>query len=119
MNDANEFITMERAYLASWLKSNVLGDVEYDFTNATTVSSYTFSESGFENPMELQKEIIEVLAVEVNKINFEEEDTWPKPVELTGVGENLDATREADLIRLKDILKKKLKGIPVQIFGKK
>eukprot|EP00924_Labyrinthula_sp_SR-Ha-C_P001142 snap_masked-scaffold_7-processed-gene-14.38-mRNA-1 protein AED:1.00 eAED:1.00 QI:0/0/0/0/1/1/2/0/111 len=79
--------------------------------------------------MELQQWMIEAFAVEESRINFEEKGTWPKPVvlstrhdaeleELNGAGENLDVTREADLIRLKNLLKKKLKDIRVHIFGK-
>eukprot|EP00924_Labyrinthula_sp_SR-Ha-C_P002978 snap_masked-scaffold_13-processed-gene-11.60-mRNA-1 protein AED:1.00 eAED:1.00 QI:0/0/0/0/1/1/2/0/191 len=92
------------------------------------VNPHVFSESGIEDLLELQKGMVEAFAVEENKISVEEGGAWPEPVvfnarhdaeleKLTGVGENLEVIREADLIRLKDLLKKKLKDILVQIFG--
>eukprot|EP00924_Labyrinthula_sp_SR-Ha-C_P012214 snap_masked-scaffold_10-processed-gene-0.40-mRNA-1 protein AED:1.00 eAED:1.00 QI:0/0/0/0/1/1/2/0/598 len=125
--EVNECITVEGAYLANWFKSKVFGDVEFDVVNTMAINPHVFSEPGVENPLELQKGMVEAFAVEENKISFEG-GAWPEPVifnarhdaeleELTGVGENLEVTREADLMRLKDLLKGKLKEIPAQIFG--
>eukprot|EP00924_Labyrinthula_sp_SR-Ha-C_P000391 augustus_masked-scaffold_25-processed-gene-5.42-mRNA-1 protein AED:0.95 eAED:0.95 QI:0/-1/0/1/-1/1/1/0/807 len=126
--EVNECITVEGAYLANWFKSKVFGDVEFDVVNTMAINPHVFSEPGIENPLELQKGMVEAFAAEENKISFEEGGAWPEPVifnarhdaeleELTGVGENLEVTREADLMRLKDLLKGKLKEIPAQIFG--
>eukprot|EP00924_Labyrinthula_sp_SR-Ha-C_P002457 maker-scaffold_16-augustus-gene-5.18-mRNA-1 protein AED:0.67 eAED:0.67 QI:0/0/0/1/0.5/0.33/3/0/2013 len=126
--EVNECITVEGAYLANWFKSKVFGDLEFDVVNTMAINPHVFSEPGIENPLELQKGMVEAFAVEENKISFEEGGAWPEPVifnarhdaeleELTGVGENLEVTREADLMRLKDLLKGKLKEIPAQIFG--
>eukprot|EP00924_Labyrinthula_sp_SR-Ha-C_P005599 augustus_masked-scaffold_92-processed-gene-0.3-mRNA-1 protein AED:1.00 eAED:1.00 QI:0/0/0/0/1/1/2/0/679 len=125
--EVNECITVEGAYLANWFKSKVFGDIEFDVVSTMAVNPRVFSEPGIENPLELQKGMVEAFAVEENKINFEG-GAWPEPVvfnarhdaeleELTDIGENLEVTREADLMRLKDLLKEKLKGIPAQIFG--
>eukprot|EP00924_Labyrinthula_sp_SR-Ha-C_P004438 augustus_masked-scaffold_1-processed-gene-0.4-mRNA-1 protein AED:1.00 eAED:1.00 QI:0/0/0/0/1/1/3/0/308 len=102
--DVNECITVEFDFLVNWFKRKLFGDIEFDVVNTMAVSSHILSKPGFENPMELQNGMIEAYDAELE--------------ELTGVGDNLDVTREADNIRLKYLLEKKLKYIPVEIFGK-